>query len=293
MGWSNAEKERVSKLEENLKQLEKKCKKQGAVNKSLAAGLKLAIGEIKRLSENNNDLRTNINKLNYQIDAHGQYNRRESGRLLETPEAKQGETDDAVNHVLESANFVLSQIDDADDDFSDLKDYKVTLSDLQRCHRVGDEKKARERKKTRPIIAKFKDYRLRMAILLNKKKLGKNAQFKAQGRFFTEDLTPFRNKLLWYTKNHVKDPNDASANLFYHVHTREGKIKARKKGGDARKWVTIVSPDDFLAHGHTVNVDILNKDFHQFQILKHLEYDDTHLTNLLEECANALKSYDE
>ena len=49
MGWSNAEKERVSKLEENLKGFEAKCKKQAAVNQSLAAGLKLAIGEIKRL----------------------------------------------------------------------------------------------------------------------------------------------------------------------------------------------------------------------------------------------------
>ena len=65
MGWSNAEKERVSKLEENLKGFEAKCKKQAAVNRSLAAGLKLAIAEIKRLSENNNDLRTNVNQLNY------------------------------------------------------------------------------------------------------------------------------------------------------------------------------------------------------------------------------------
>ena len=208
-------------------------------------------------------------------------------------EAAQGETDNAVQYVLESANFVLSQIDDADDNFSDLKDYRVTLSDIQRCHRVGDEKKARQRKKTRPIIAKFKDYRLRMAIMLNKKKLDKNARFKAQGRFFTEDLTPFRNKLLWYTKNHVKDPTDANSNLFYHVHTREGKIKARKKGGDARKWITITSPDDFLTHGHTVNVGILNEGFNQFKILEQLNYDDTHLTNLLDECTNAMKSYEE
>ena len=291
MGWSNAEKDRVSKLEENLKRYEAKSKKQDSVNHSLAGGLKLAIAEIKRLHDYINDLRVNINQLNYEADALQQYGRKESGRLREVPEAKQGEADDAVKHVLETANFVLSQIDDPEDDFIDLKNYKVTLTDLQRCHRVGDVKKARLKKKPRPIIAKFKDYRLRMAIMLHKKKLEKNSQFKAQGRFFTEDLTPFRNKLLWYTKNHVKDAN--GANIFYHVHTREGKIKARKKGGDTRKWITITSPDDFLAHGHTVNLDLLNKDFKQFQVLKHLKYDDTPLINLLDECTNALSSNDE
>ena len=89
----------------------------------------------------------------------------------------------------------------------------------------------------------------------------------------------------------MKDAN--GANIFYHVHTREGKIKARKKGGDTRKWITITSPDDFLAHGHTVNLDLLNKDFKQFQVLKHLKYDDTPLINLLDECTNALSSNDE
>ena len=188
MGWSNAEKDRVSKLEENLKRYEAKSKKQDSVNHSLAGGLKLAIAEIKQLHDYINDLRVNINQLNYEADALQQYGRKESGRLREVPEAKQGEADDAVKHVLETANFVLSQIDDPEDDFIDLKNYKVTLTDLQRCHRVGDVKKARLKKKPRPIIAKFKDYCLRMAIMLHKKKLEKIASLKPREDFSQRTL---------------------------------------------------------------------------------------------------------
>ena len=149
MGWSNAEKEHVSKLEANFQ-------KQVAFNKSLQDGLKAAIEEIKKLHKQNTALRTNVNLMNYQIDALGQYGRRESNRLMKVSEAKEGESDDAVKQVLETANFVLSQIP-VDDDFSDLKDYKVTLKDIQRCHRVGDVKKAKKYKKPRPITSKFKD----------------------------------------------------------------------------------------------------------------------------------------
>ena len=76
-----------------------KCKKQDSVNQSLAGGLKLAVAEIKRLHEYVNDLRVNVNQLNYQIDTLEQYGRKESGRLREVPEAKQGEADDAVKAV--------------------------------------------------------------------------------------------------------------------------------------------------------------------------------------------------
>ena len=272
MAWSNAEKERVAKLEREVKTLHEE-------NGTLKNGLKAAVNEIQSLHKENNDLRTHINLLNYQNDSLGQYGRKESLRVQKAPEAV-GETEDAEAIVLESANFVLSQIK-SDDMFSEFKDFKVTRNDLQRCHRVGDKEKAIKRKKQRPIIAKFKDYRLRMAILLNKKKLEKNREFKAQGRFFTEDLTPFRNKLLWYTKNHVKDAH--GKDMFYHVHTRDGKIKAKKVGGNSdQKWITITTPDDFHRHGHDVDVTLLNSDFHQFKILQNLPHDTSHITKLID-----------
>ena len=40
------------------------------------------------------------------------------------------------------------------------------------------------------VFRRHKDYRLKMAILLNKKSMERNAAFKRGGRFFTEDLTP-------------------------------------------------------------------------------------------------------
>ena len=194
MGWNAAEKERVAKLERNNKKLVEYVK-------SLKKGFTAVVEENQKFRKENNNLRTKINLLHYRLDAHGQYNRKESLRLQKVSET---DTEDPAEIIVESANFVLSQIQ-PDENFSEFKDRKVTRDDLQRCHRVGDKKTASNNKKARPIIAKFKDYRLRMAILLNKKKLEKNSQYKAQGRFFTEDLTPFRNKLLWYTKNHAKD----------------------------------------------------------------------------------------
>ena len=117
MAWSNAEKERVAKLEREVKTLHEE-------NGTLKNGLKAAVNEIQSLHKENNDLRTHINLLNYQNDSLGQYGRKESLRVQKAPEAV-GETEDAEAIVLESANFVLSQIK-SDDMFSEFKDFKVT-----------------------------------------------------------------------------------------------------------------------------------------------------------------------
>lgn len=269
MGWNAAERERVSKLERDNKKLVEYVK-------SLKKGFEAVVEENQMVRKENNTLRTEINLLHYRIDAHGQYNRKESFRLQKVSET---DTEDPTEIIVESANFVLSQIQ-PDENFSEFKDRKVTRDDLQRCHRVGDKKTASSNKKARPIIAKFKDYRLRMAILLNKKKLEKNAQYKAQGRFFTEDLTPFRNKLLWYTKNHAKDAK--GKNIFSNVHTRDGKIKAKKVGKESdRKWITITTPDDFHSHGHDVDISLLNDNFHEFQVLEHLPCDNSNIMELV------------
>ena len=266
------ERDRLGKLERNNTKLQEQVK-------SLTSSLKLVVGELKTAHKTNNDLRTQVNLSNYTKDDLGQYGRKESYRNLDVDESV-----DAEKGAIERANFILSQIDETNEQFRDLKDYKVTRSDIQRCHRIGDKDKAKSRGKKRPIIVKFKDYRLRMAILLNKKKLQKNPQYKANNEFIAEDLTPFKNKLLWYTKNIL---NADGKKKFYHLHTRDGKIKGKLTGGsDQQDWITINSPEDFHKHGHDVDIDLLNKEFHQFKILKQVQFNFTHIENSLDAICN-------
>ena len=58
----------------------------------------------------------------------------------------------------------------------------------------------------------------------------------------TEDLSPFRLKLLHYIKDCNKE-----LEMFDRITTRNGNITCRKKG--TSEWFTITSPDDFLQAG--------------------------------------------
>ena len=60
--------------------------------------------------------------------------------------------------------------------------------------------------------------------------------------FITEDLSPFRLKLLHYIKDCNKE-----LEMFDRITTRNGNITCRKKG--TSEWFTITSPDDFLQAG--------------------------------------------
>ena len=189
MGWTKEERERVDRLEKKYKDLTQHAK-------NMTKALKDVTSEAVKLRADNTFLCAELNKMNYRHDSLEQYGRKEAMRGHAIPEK---ENEDAFKPIIDSANYILSKIDE-DDPYSEFANRRITKDDIQRCHRVGNVRKANSNGKIRPIIAKFKDYRLRMAILLNKKKLEKNANFKKQGRFLTEDLTPFRNKLLWYTK---------------------------------------------------------------------------------------------
>ena len=269
MGWNREERENFERLEKKFRSLQNHTK-------NLEGALKEIVTATKKVQEDNNFLRSQINVIHYKRDSLEQYGRRKSLRIHQVVEK---EDEDVFKHLINSANFVLSQIEEGDP-FEEFKNRKVEVSDIQRCHRIGNLTRATKNNKARPIIAKFKDYRLRMAILLNKKKLEKNQKFKKQGRFFTEDLTPFKNKLLWYTKKKVLDTD--GKNMFVDVHSRDGKIKAKKATNrSAKEWVTITSPDDFHRHDHDVVIDELNKYFNQFQILKSVEYDLSHIDSII------------
>ena len=120
--------------------------------------------------------------------------------------------------------------------------------------------------KPRQVIIKLKDYTTRMNIITKKRNLQdktkKNDFHKLSGAFLAEDLTPLRNKLLWYCKKQC-------GGKFQIVRTRDGRINAKITGTD--QWVIISSLEDLFTHGINVDIDLINKDLKKIRILKHVE----------------------
>ena len=126
-------------------------------SKNLEGALKEIVTETKKVQDDNNFLRSQINVIHYKRDSLEQHGRRGQLRVHKVPE---NDDEDVLKHLINSANFVLSQIEE-DDPFAEFKDHKVEVSDIQRCHRVGNLTRATKNNKVRPIIARFKDYRLK------------------------------------------------------------------------------------------------------------------------------------
>ena len=208
MPWSQSENKKFRKLKKRLEVSEEQ-------NAMLKETLEAVRKETEEMRKENNFLRTQINVLNYQRDSLNQYGRKECFQLNKSEEKA---NDDPTAEIIEKSNFILQKIDE-DGPFKEFKGRKITANDIQRCHRVGDQEKAQSRGKPRPIIAKFKCYKLRMAILINKKKLQSKREYANQGLFFSENLTPFRNKLLWYTKNKCLD-QDGKEPVCAHSYSR-------------------------------------------------------------------------
>ena len=260
--WSKL-KTRVATLESSNKSLVKQ-------NENLIEIVKAALAENKELREDTNFLRSQMNCANYHCDSIEQYGRRENGRLHEYPE-KEGETEaDVIAAVIERANYALSKNEHH-------KDTKLEPSDFQRAHRIGKKKDSSDSNsppKPRKIIFRLKSYKLRQKLMFSKKHLKSHSTFKDS--FFTEDLTPFRSKLLWYVKNHCNGK-------FVKVHTRDGNITAQLNDAqsDNDPWVTIKTPDDLFDHGIDVNLDILNEKYLRFEVHKNI--DKTEIYNRFEQ----------
>ncbi len=94
----------------------------------------------------------------------------------------------------------------------------------------------------------------------NAKDKGKTKYSKA---FITEDLAPSRSSLLWYMKKRCDGK-------FLQCHTKEGRIKAKVRGGDD-KWITVSNPDDLYKHHDEIDIDELNKNNKKYQILDTVE----------------------
>ena len=147
----------------------------------------------------------------------------------------------------------------------------ITLKreDIQRAHRVGKRRKPTAKNPNpspRQVIVKLKDSDQRTNIILSKKKLQENAAKEENGKFsnayIAEDLTPFRSKLLWYTKKQCNGK-------FIKCHTRNGRIKAKLASNpNAKEWVTICDPDDFHKHNIDIDIDVINQGMKKFKIMK-------------------------
>ena len=262
----NANLDENAALIKRVEKLEAENKEMRAENQEMRAIMKQVLGAIDGIHVNMNLQRESINISTYKRDALNQYGRRESGRFINTKEApleyyENGQikdTEDCVQLAIDAAAAL---------------DIKIERSDIQRAHRVGKRKKPTTDKKMgrviipkpRPVIVKFKDYGKRMSIMKKKKNFQEAVKDneKLKDAFVVEDLTPLRNRLLWYAKNHCNGK-------FLKCHTKDGRILAQLEGSE--KWISLNTPEEFSAHGIDVDLKVINKNLHCADLLETLEF---------------------
>ena len=100
--------------------------------------------------------------------------------------------------------------------------------------------------------------------MISKRHLKSHTEFGSS--FITENLTPFRSKLLWYVKKKCDG-------RFVNVHTRDGNIKVQLNDahGENDDWHTITSPDDLFQHGVDVDLSLINENYFRFQVLPQID----------------------
>ena len=259
-------KNRMSNLETSHTNLKKKYEK-------LVKIAKLAVEETKALQKETNFLRTKLNCVNYHCDAINQYGRKENADWNNVAEREGEETEKQVTkEVIDRANYVLSK----DERF---KGTVVEASDIQRVHRIRKKKISTDgtTPKPRKIICLSKSYKLRQKIILAKRHLKSHPTYKDS--FITENLTPFRAKLLWYVKNKCDGK-------FVKAHTRGGDIKVQLKDAqkDDDEWYTIKSPDDLFRFNVNFDFVLFNDNYFQFEVYDIVE--PTSTLNQFEELVN-------
>ena len=199
-----------------------------------------------------NKLRSEMNCINYRVDAQQQYNRRESARGLGVS--------DLGDDALQIMKDVCKLIEDKAPEYEGEKlTINLQASDIHRCHFIGrgDKKK---------LICKFTPaaYHKKMKLMLNKKYVNQITTGRFKDFFLVEDLTPMRSHLLWFIKNNY-------SNKYHKVHTRNGVIKMKKKEDDSNKgnWISVENPDDLhaLVGDDAFDVEAFNTGLISFKVL--------------------------
>ena len=150
-----------------------------AVKDALDSGLSDLREDNERLTKENNELRTRVEKLEASQDDSEQYSRCNSLRVSNVEETADENTDRIVLYI---GNTI-----DAD----------LTMEAIDRSHRVGKPVV----RKTRDILVKFVTYRARKSLYTMRKHL-KGSEY--DGVFLNEDFTKSRSKLLFDARMKVK-----------------------------------------------------------------------------------------
>ncbi|KAK3105030.1 hypothetical protein FSP39_015636 [Pinctada imbricata] len=130
--------------------------------------LEAANSKITRLKEENEDLKK-------QVDALDQYTRRNSLQVSGIRELREENTDDVITSTMSKIGVEISP------------------TDIEHSHRVG----SKDGGKTRPIIVKFSNFRVKRRILMARKQLDKNV-------YVNDDLTWERSGIAYKARKLVK-----------------------------------------------------------------------------------------
>ena len=139
--------------------------------------------EIATLRNENKQLKTRVDRLELAADTAEQYSRRNCLRISGIPES---DTEDTDRLVLDMADAIGASI---------------AIDDIDRSHRVGRPPTAAVDATPRAIIVKFTSYRYRQK-LFGALKMAKDRGY--DGVFINEDLTRYRNGLLYMARKLVK-----------------------------------------------------------------------------------------
>lgn len=159
-------------------------------------------------------LEQKINKCEKGNDELEQYSRRNCLRVSGVP-FHEGESTDAI--VLDIAKHTNANI---------------TISDIDRSHRVGE-------KATKDIIVKFSTYRARKAFISTRSTLKNCPESRFRKVYINEDLTSTRSKILYQARLLVKSKKLLSA------YSLDGKIFATDIGGTRRRISCLADLDKY------------------------------------------------
>ena len=134
------------------------------------------------LKKANVDLEVRVSNMEKQRDADDQYNKRNFLRISGVQETPDESTDDIVMGICNAI------------------DTDLTLSEIDRTHRIGEPKPNRPK----DILVKFATYRARHKLYSKRTGLKEEA-LGYRGIFINEHLTPKRSKLLYAARNLAKD----------------------------------------------------------------------------------------
>ena len=158
------------------------------VMERLDATIKSYQEELRNKEKRIADLEEKVCSLEGLLDDQEQYSRRESLRFSGIAESPHECTDDLILDVVNKAMSV---------------EPPLQREDIARSHRSGDKAKAKSGR--RAILVRFATYRVRDRVIRARRNLKRVNERQEEKLFVNEDLTKYRNNLLYQARNLKKD----------------------------------------------------------------------------------------